>query len=157
MSDYKDALEEVHSRFWSRVQKNGPDECWLWTGQRDRDGYGVISVRGKKRRAHRIAYRLRYKDRPPVVRHLCDNRPCCNPRHLQGGNQAQNMQDKVRKDRQARGSRNGRAKLSEEQVRRIRDLLRSGDIPQSDLAKSFGVSRSVIRDIEKGRTWRHVS
>lgn len=149
--------EDVEHRFWERVDKAGPDECWPWKGRKDRDGYGLVKIRGKKRRAHRVAYRLRYRDRPPVIMHLCDNPPCCNPLHLQGGSQKENMRDKIRKDRQARGSENGRAKLTEDQVRKILCLLREGNVAQTEIARMFSVSKYVVRDIKEGRTWRHLT
>lgn len=152
-----EALEgDIRRRFWDNVDVRRPNECWPWTGYTDRDGYGRMSVSGRKRQAHRIAYRLKYRDRPPVVMHRCDNPPCCNPLHLKGGTQGENVRDKVRKDRQAKGSANGRAKLTEDQVVEIKRLLRAGDISQAEIARTFRISKSVIRDIRRGRTWRHV-
>ena len=95
-------------------------------------------------------------DQPPVVRHTCDNPSCCNPIHLRGGNQSQNMQDKIAKDRQAKGSWNGRSKLDEKQVRTIKQTLLFDYCSKAALARQFNVSASVIRDIFNRKTWRHV-
>ena len=41
-------------RFWDKVAKGGPDECWLWTAGTNKDGYGKLSVRRKSTLAHRL-------------------------------------------------------------------------------------------------------
>ena len=115
------------ARFWALVGKADPDSCWEWQGKRDRDGYGVFRIQGKDHRAHRIAYGYyQFVDPPPVVMHSCDNPACCNPQHLSGGSQVENILDKTTRNRQAKGVRNGRAKLSELQVMRIKLILDNG-------------------------------
>lgn len=153
-SNKRSARDEA--RFWSSVEKGCPLDCWEWRGWTDKDGYGRFSIRGRKYGAHRVAFELTYGYRPPVVMHRCDNPACCNPSHLAGGTQRDNVADRDRKDRQAKGSRNGRSKLTEEQVRRIKRELRRGEMPQAELARRHGVHNTVIRDIERGKTWGHV-
>jgi hypothetical protein len=100
----KGTLEE---RFWSRVDKRGPDECWPWIGAQNGNGYGRIKVDGILWVAHRVAYALATKKWPKsdltyhgkVVMHRCDNPACCNPAHLQIGTQRRNVMDMVRKGR----------------------------------------------------------
>lgn len=88
---------EVLARFWAKVDKRGPDECWEWTAARhDRGGYGLINIGGRVARANRIA--LEQKLGRPLgpsmkARHSCDNPPCCNPAHLLEGTQADNVAD----------------------------------------------------------------
>lgn len=79
-------------RFWERVAKAGPDECWIWQGTKMHKGYGVASF-GKpdesgpfrSRRVHRIAYELLVGPIPEGLHldHLCRNRACVNPAHLE--------------------------------------------------------------------------
>lgn len=71
--------------FWSKVDFDGPNGCWLWTAYLDRDGYGLFSSKTLKGRAARMAYLLLVGDISPdlVVDHLCRNRPCVNPYHLE--------------------------------------------------------------------------
>lgn len=88
--------------------------------------------------------------------HACDKPACCNPVHLTGGTQADNIADMVKKGRQAKGSRNGRAKLDERQGCAIKRRLQDRDAVQAQIARNFGASSSVIRDIKRGTTWTHV-
>jgi len=157
--------KSLKERFWSRVEiPRKPDgsldhnACWLWNGNDvDRDGYGRISDGGEKKRAHRVALELSGIDPGIVVMHRCDEPRCCNPSHLlPNKTQTANMKDKVRKDRQAKGSRNGRAKLTEENVREIRRSVATGTT-QAHLARQYDLDKSTISDIVRRRIWKHVS
>lgn len=73
-------------RFWSKVDKDGPNGCWVWTAARCRDGYGVFSPRHSGQlKAHRFAYELLIGPIPDglVIDHLCRNTACVNPAHLE--------------------------------------------------------------------------
>lgn len=71
-------------RFWSHVAERG--ECWVWTGALDRDGYGVVTIHPghKQMRSHRFAFEQMVCQIPAglVLDHLCRNRSCVNPSHL---------------------------------------------------------------------------
>lgn len=69
--------------FWSKVDKSGP--CWLWTAYRTSAGYGMVKVDGHATPAHRVAYFLVNGEIPEGLGldHLCRNRPCVNPDHLE--------------------------------------------------------------------------
>lgn len=88
-------------RFWSRVDRRGPDECWPWTGSRNPAGYGAFSRGGKRSNTHRVAWEMTHGPIPGRlhVLHACDNPPCCNPAHLSLGTHEDNMADMVAKGR----------------------------------------------------------
>ena len=76
----------LHERFWEKVDRRGPDECWEWTASRTHRGYGRIrSEVGRHAHAHRVAYELLVGPIPEglVIDHLCRNRGCVNPAHLE--------------------------------------------------------------------------
>lgn len=89
-------------RFWSKVIVAGPDECWEWVGRRHKFGYGVFRLKDHPYRAHRIALMLKTQAIIPVgllSLHSCDNRACCNPKHLRAGTGYDNMMDAITRKR----------------------------------------------------------
>lgn len=102
---------KTEARFWRRVAYTAnTTECWLWTGAKDRDGYGSMSVGRARTQAHRFAWLSSRGDIPkdkPCVLHDCDNPACCNPTHLWVGTRADNNKDRHIKRRDAAGDRNG--------------------------------------------------
>lgn len=145
-------------RFWERVTRNGPDDCWEWQGYRNRSGHGRINAEGYRTTAHRIAYILTYGDIPDglVVCHRCDNPPCCNPSHLFLGTLASNNADRVAKGRGAQGSKQACAKLTEELVREIRATYECGNVTLVELAIRYGVTANTIGTIVRRKTWKHL-
>lgn len=93
-------------RFWEKVDRRGPTECWPWKANRDIDGYGRIRVGKKQARASAVALMLAGRQLQPGewALHHCDNPACVNPTHLYAGTHSANVQDKVRRNRQARGN-----------------------------------------------------
>lgn len=87
-------------RFWQKVDRCKPLDCWEWQAYRYPSGYGHFQIRkGKWEYAHRLAYRLAVGPLGKLhVLHSCDNPPCCNPKHLRLGTHQENMQDRVSRD-----------------------------------------------------------
>ncbi len=138
----------IAERFWEKVEKAGPGDCWLWTAFTSL-GYGRIGFKGKTKLAHHVGWFLAYGAWPSYLLHSCDVRACVNPAHLREGTQQQNMDD--RRDR-------GRtySKLNPDQVREIRRLLLTG-LSQRKIGSMFGVSQKPVTQISLGKTWRHVA
>jgi len=154
-------------RFWSHVDRRGPDDCWEWQLGRDVRGYGFVkiteSVNGRDQYfAHRVAYFLGHGEFPSElgVLHRCDNPPCCNPAHLFVGTQLDNVRDMYEKGRQNRpyGDRIWTTKLTEEDVRAIRSRYRRGvrGCGVEAIARDYGVHHVTINAIVQRRTWKHV-
>lgn len=84
--------------FWSKVDKNGPDGCWVWKGKKSNGGYGSAYVGGVGTTAHRHMWQITHETTIPdglVVDHLCSNRSCVNPDHLRVVDQQLNSADKA--------------------------------------------------------------
>ena len=143
----------LEQRFWEKVDKRGPDDCWEWQGVKVY-GYGQIRGDTVMLYAHRVSWELANGPIPEdkCVLHLYDNRSCVNPRHLWIGTKADNTHDMVQKCRSARGERNGISKLTEQDVHEIRQMLSCG-ISQRVIAKKYGVDKATISLINTGETW----
>ncbi len=157
------------ARFWARVDRSGgPGSCWPWTGEHVPPGYGKFYFNGSRRtggehmRAHRFALWIATGQEPPadlLVCHTCDNPPCVNPAHLFLGTNADNMADMTAKGRHGyrgrQGSAHHHAKLDEEKVRQIWAMSAAG-MTQERIASHFGVTRSCISSVQRGKGWAHV-
>lgn len=146
-------------KFWVRVAITADDSrCWIWQAGRTKDGYGNVAVNGHYHvRAHRAAWFYTYGRYPAdILRHTCDTPLCVNPKHLLEGSHADNVRDKVRRNRQMKGEHVPNAVLRSRDIPVIRQLLADKSMSQTDIAKQFGVSRRNIGMIKNGHTWRHV-
>lgn len=135
-------------------------ECILWSKSKDRDGYGQIVSNGKHLKAHRLAYaqanNLSYDDlKGQIVRHKCDTPSCINPEHLELGSHQDNMDDRRKRGRTARGVKHGRAVLTDEDVANIRKeyVKRSSTHGCPALALKYNVHLSTIHKIVNHLRW----
>ena len=150
-------------RFWQKVDKKGPDECWPWTAavRNPKEGYGAFWLDGRHQPANRVALLFSGVDVPKgmVACHRCDNPGCCNPAHLFPGTPKANNDDKVAKSRHAAGDSHGMAKLTQQQVAEIRShrppgVNRLAPGIAGRLAERYGVTKQYISELFK-RNWEH--
>jgi hypothetical protein len=154
---------EIHGeRFWAKV-RTGEHGCWVWLAYRDPKGYGKFGV-GRKTTylAHRFSWMLA---NGPIqddlcVLHRCDNPPCVRPSHLFLGTRGDNATDMALKDRRKGlrtvwGSKDGSAKLTEDDVLIIRERVRSGET-QTAVALDYGVTQANVSEIIRRKTWTHI-
>jgi hypothetical protein len=146
----------LEERFWKSVKKT--DGCWFWIAAASQDGYGEISIKGKNVGAHRISWVLHYGEIPDGlwVLHKCDNPPCVRPDHLFLRTQKHNLADAASKARMSSGSRHYKAKLTKEDVRLIRDWYATDTVSQSFIAEKFAVDQTIISDIVRRKSWKHI-
>ena len=148
----------MEARFVSKLDKtSSPKGCWIWIAGTSGNGYGGFKIDDKMFRSHRVAFEM-WKGRIPdgqLVRHKCDDPLCCNPEHLELGTTADNVNDRQERNRQSKGGDRYNSKLTEDDVREIRMLLRTG-ITGVEIARRFGVSQDAISKIKSGRNWKHI-
>ena len=145
-------------RFWSKTLKT--DNCWGWIGTLHGDGRASFWDNNKPGyvTAARFCWELHFGPIPigMCVLHHCDNPRCVRPDHLFLGTRDENVKDRQVQNRQANGSRNARAKLSETEVIRIR-LLYSNGTTAKQIAKHFGLSQNHVYAITGKRYWGNLN
>ena len=149
----------MQDRFEDKFIPEPNSGCWLWTASVNQDGYGNFGIGSRadktqfSAKAHRIAHELYVGPIPAglSVLHRCDIPSCVNPNHLFLGTQADNVHDMEKKGRgrHLRGAAHGRVKLSESDVR----YIRNSDKRNVDLARMFNVTKTHIGYIKNRKAW----
>lgn len=151
----------IETRFWNKIDKKGPDECWTFNGAKLPNGYGLIWRENKLIYTHRLSLELAL-GRPIsdglFALHNCDNPSCCNPTHLREGTHLENMNDRTERGRTfcSKGEINPASKLTADQVLQIRKLYAETDKTQQQIADEFGVSAKTISKIVNRQLWKHI-
>jgi len=159
--------EKDKTRFWAKVEIRGPGDCWEWAASK-RDGYGAFGISGVLFSAHRIAWFLANGLIPDgmFVCHKCDNRGCCNQKHLFTGTQEDNLRDAAGKGRMANGDEHYSRVNPEKLFRGKRSGVNGWDYPSEkiNLGENHGrscVTESDVLDIRercsKGESQRSVA
>lgn len=143
----------VLDKFHGTPKRQTDDGCLEWMGYRDKHGYGVV-------RGFRVSHLALLLDGRPVTDglhalHRCDNPPCCNPEHLWPGTRSENMQDMVAKGRhgsnQARGDAHYATKVTDAQVREMRESYTGAWGEIARLARLHGISDNQVSWILQGK------
>lgn len=142
-----------------RKMRNG---CWVCeTAYLLSNGYAEIKIDRLKSsgllfrdRVHRLSHAHHIGPIPDdqSVLHRCDYRPCWNPDHLFLGTYDDNLKDMAAKDRSAFGEKNGQARLTEEDVKKIYRLY-AGGMLQREIGDIYGVSQTAVGLIVRGLRW----
>lgn len=127
------------------------------------DGFRSLGRRASSAQPLLIAlpWFLEYGKWPePMAPHKCDNPRCVRVEHLFEGDVVDNFADMRAngRERHLRGEQTGRAKLTENDVRRIRETAAVEPREKHEhMARRFGVSKHTLRGVLYGKTWRHVA
>ena len=153
----------------SLFYKNEP--CWIWTGSKNKKGYGRVNINKTPRSTHRISWIIKNGliGEGLLVLHYCDNPTCVNPEHLFLGTPKDNTQDMLKKGRNnpgdkswtrtnpeklARGERAGSSKLTWKKVDEIRELYSSGSYSKRELGRIYGVGHNTVSSILNDENWK---
>ena len=129
--------KSAKERFWAKIDKKGPNGCWIRLAAKTDDGYGLFWGEDQKMQsAHSFAYSLLMGSVPKNLQldHICRNTSCVNPAHLRAVTHAKNCRIGLN------------AKLSEKDIPKIFGLCSRG-YRQKKVAKMIGVSNSTINNI----------
>jgi HNH endonuclease len=132
------------------------DDCLLWPYAKKSKGYGLAVIGGVQKAASRWMCILTYgypPDGKNHAAHSCGNPSCVNPRHLQWKTHAENMQDKNKHGTNIYGERNGKTRLTADDVRAIRAA--PNDL--APLMKQYGMTRQGLVKIRSGARWGHIA
>lgn len=141
------------TRFQEKWKYSGEKGCWEWVAAK-RNGYGVIRNGEQVNYAHRVSYQMFRRDltKGEILLHACDNTACVNPFHLIPGSHADNVADKVSKDRHLKGATHPRSKLTETDIASIR----SDNRLQKEIAAEYGISTAQISRVKNHKNWAHI-
>jgi hypothetical protein len=154
----KDSEAYIAVIIWDKViiPNDYVNGCWEWTGTKKK-GYAYFN----EHRLSRFIYALHNKEKLPddlVIRHKCDNRGCLNPNHIEKGTPQDNVYDRVKRNRSAKGQTHGMSKLTDQIICDAFNKILSGKLTTiNNVAKYCEIHRSIIEKIFRQIHWKHIS
>lgn len=133
------------TRIRKRYEVDLETGCWNWQVGFNPNGYAIIRMNNHSYLVHKLLHQLLHGKAPRGLEldHLCRNRRCINPDHLELVTHTENMR------------RGAMTKLKVEQVREIKVLLNQG-LTHRTIAPMFDVTKAAITAISIGRTWKDI-
>lgn len=173
----RNTVADIQSKLDKCVPTNGPLDtpCLIWSLGKFSNGYGVVTWNGKTLRAHRAAWQIKNGCIPDgmFVCHKCDTPACCNTDHMFIGTHADNVADRSRKGRCAKGPTHGlrtnpekafrgeqvaKSKLTNELVHKIMRIHTAKNPPTcAHTARQIGVDRNTVLRVVNGISWIHIT
>jgi DNA-binding CsgD family transcriptional regulator len=159
----KEDAEIVKEYINKRVHVDPDTGCWIWQRSKYLKTYGKASFKGKAVVAHRLSWTaynggslkgIGENGKRMIIRHICSNTLCMNPLHLELGSDVDSAEGR-RKAGVTGGSKNGQAKLTEDQVLEI--IASKGHMTNLERARRFNVTKGTIAKIDSGRAWSHLT
>jgi HNH endonuclease len=147
-------FKNIEEKFYNCIEIITETGCWIWLRSLNNSGYAIVNESRKIIPMHRWSYE-RFKGKIPenmCVCHSCDIRSCVNPNHLWLGSWQDNINDKVNKNRQAKGEKAPKAKLTSEMVLEIY----KSKAPIKLLMKKYNMSKRSIVGIRHKESWKHI-
>lgn len=132
------------------------DGCVVWPYAKSHNGYAQTQWDGKMQRVSRVVCEMAHGPAPkdkPLTLHKCGNPSCINANHLYWGDYFDNFADRDRDGTTACAERNGKAKLTNDEVCEIRSGYLSGDALLADLADAYGVHANTISRVITGKSY----
>ncbi|MCB1146647.1 MAG: hypothetical protein KDK41_13125 [Leptospiraceae bacterium] len=145
--------EQIKKLFLSRVKKGF--RCWMWKGSVTNEDQGQIGLSFATIKAHRLSYMLYIGHLKPrqVLEQTCGNKLCVNPKH-QKIIINKKILHRLAGPRDVLGQNNGRAKLRDKDIKKIRKLAAKKSY--SEIAKKYDMSATQIAKIARMESWTHV-
>lgn len=136
-------------------------DCWEYGKWSKKSNYPTIKISNTELRITRVLYQIFHPEEnidDKVICHTCDNRFCVNPNHLFSGTIQDNMNDKISKNRQTKGSDISSSKLSENSIIEILEGIINGKFNSyDDIQNNFDISISSVSSILNGMRWTHIT
>lgn len=145
--------EYRHQRFWPKVKIGLLTECWEWLGAKNVWGYGTFAWgSGRNVNASRAAWLLTKGAIPEGqdVLHTCNNKLCCNSRHMYLGTDVENSRDRIEAGTQGIGTSHRVGPDIAEQIRK----RRAEGAKFRELCREFGISHTTVSMILNGRSYK---
>lgn len=147
----------IIAAFMDKVEPEPNSGCWIWTGSRNKQGYGNFWLNKRCEKAHRVSHRIFIGPIPAGldILHRCDMPWCVNPEHIRAGTTKENMADMYAKGRSnpPKRERNSHAVMTAAGAQWVKDLAELCGYGTAEISRRMGISTSQVRRILRRECW----